>query len=170
MSQRPPQITTPIPCLRLQKQRLGPHRAQRDPARPQLEELRGSAAGAGDGNTVVFQDALADDSLARSADMERILSSVDRSSRPVDLCWAESFLRRHAVHDALHRLFIAAVRPLHFHAETETNGKASGVAAVPIHSDARGALRCHRRNPQPTPTCSGSESLLVDHPDRKSVV
>ena len=112
---------------RRQSPRSGPHRAQRDPARPQFEEFPCRFAGDGDGDFALFQAAVANDKLAHTADLERVFSSSDCASRPLDLCGPESLVSRHPVHDALYRLFAAAFRAVHFHTATES------LAARTIH-------------------------------------
>ena len=82
------------------------------------------------GTAAVLQDALADDSGHSAADLERVLPSIDRPSRPLDVRGTESFLSCDAVHHALHRLFILAVRAVHLYVAAKTSRKAAAVATL----------------------------------------
>src|SRR5258708_36935604 len=144
--------------MRLAKAHQEQHQPQHDPTRTKLEKLPRHVAGHSDGHRVVFQAALADDDRTRSSDVERVLPSIDRPTRPVDLCGAEGFLSRDVVHHTLHRLFILAVRALHLYVAAKTISKAAAFATLSVSGISESAQRRDRRNSQPAPTDSCRKS------------
>src|SRR5260370_38877836 len=152
-----PQAQLPKPQ---QRQTKRPH----DSTRPQLEKLTCSVIGAGDGDSAVLRDALADDNGDGPADLERVFPSIDCVSRPVDVCGAEGFLSCDAVHNTLHRLFIFAIRALHLYVPPETVTKAPASATLSARRASRSTQTSHRGNSQPAASRSRREPQLAHHP------
>src|SRR5882762_9240705 len=148
----------------LRRTQQGPRQRQHDPTRPQLEKLPCSVVSAGDLDSPLLQDALADDCFPRSTDLERIFPSIDRSSRPLDVCGPKGFLSFDAVHHTIHRLFILAVCALHLYVAAKTNGKSAALATLSGSGISGPAQRRHRGNSQPAPSDPSRETELAHHP------
>src|SRR5260370_37177584 len=106
-------LTRLNPQAQLPKPQQGQRKRRHDSTRPQLEKLPCSVIGAGDGDSAVLRDALADDNGDGPADLERVFPSIDCVSRPWATCGAEGFLSCYAVDTTLPRLFIIAIPALH---------------------------------------------------------
>src|SRR6266478_7607486 len=117
-------LTHPDLQAQLPRTQQGQRQRQHDSTRSQLEKLSCSAIGAGDGDSAVLQDALADDNGHGPGDLERVFPSIDCVSRPLDVCGAEGFLSCDAVHHTLYWLFVSAFRALHLYVAAKTITKA----------------------------------------------
>src|SRR5580692_1096666 len=100
------------------------------------------------GTALDFEMPWARDCGPGTSGLERILPSINRSARSMDVCGPEGLLPFDAVHHTLHRLFISVLCVVHLHVAAPPSRKAAGFATLSRCGNANRAESGFRGDPQ----------------------